>query len=426
MKVKKRIVAMLIIIILLFSFSINTVSSNTSNSLDETIETSDNENKIDNKNNVIENKPKPKVLTEEEKQLAEQLNEDKIKISEKLNSENKKLEYVKEELSAVLIEVQELDDKIQEYSVELTKYGKEIDTLQKSIDVATRKLKLLETDCEQRQETLTNRLVAVYKAGDVTFLEVLLSSKSLTEFVSSYYLIKQITEYDNDLLEQVEQEKELMEQTKGKLEREQNEITKIKAKKEQTTVILENTKTLQQEKAKKLTAKEKNLQNVIIQYKREYNRIQNQISAITGETNLQLQYTGGDMIWPVAKAGTVITSYYSTRKHPISGIMHEHSGIDIGNAYFGTPIVAVLDGVVAYAGELGGYGNCVIINHGDGLSTVYGHGQAVLTTLNKKVKQGELIMEVGSTGVSTGPHLHFEVRINGYTVNPLQYVKAPV
>ena len=131
------------------------------------------------------------------------------------------------------------------------------------------------------------------------------------------------------------------------------------------------------------------------------------------------------MIWPVAKEGTAITSYYEQREHPISGIVHYHSGIDIGNAYFGTPVVAAMDGYVSYAGWLGGYGNCVIINHGDGVSTLYGHGQAILTTLHKQVKQGDLIMEVGSTGNSTGPHLHFEVRINGYTVNPLLYVNEP-
>ena len=80
------------------------------------------------------------------------------------------------------------------------------------------------------------------------------------------------------------------------------------------------------------------------------------------------------MIWPVAKAGTVITSYYGTRQHPIQGVTNFHLGIDIGNAYYGTPAVAALGGVVTYAGELGSYGNCVIIQHGDGISTLYGPG----------------------------------------------------
>ena len=169
----------------------------------------------------------------------------------------------------------------------------------------------------------------------------------------------------------------------------------------------------------------KELQKEITEYKKEVYRIQGLIAQASGEEFLPIQYTGGNMIWPVAKEGTAITSYYEQREHPISGIVHYHSGIDIGNAYFGTPVVAAMDGYVSYAGWLGGYGNCVIINHGDGVSTLYGHGQAILTTLHKQVKQGDLIMEVGSTGNSTGPHLHFEVRINGYTVNPLLYVNEP-
>ena len=130
------------------------------------------------------------------------------------------------------------------------------------------------------------------------------------------------------------------------------------------------------------------------------------------------------MIWPIAKSGTVITSNYGMREHPIQGVVKIHTGLDIG-AGFGSPVVAAADGVVSYAGWLGGYGNCVMINHGNGLTTLYGHGQKILTELNKEVKQGDLIMEVGSTGNSTGPHLHFEVRLNGNHTNPLNYVKVP-
>ena len=144
-----------------------------------------------------------------------------------------------------------------------------------------------------------------------------------------------------------------------------------------------------------------------------------------GDNAYSLQLDNGKRLWPVAKAGTVITSYYGTRQHPIQGVTNFHLGIDIGNAYYGTPAVAALGGVVTYAGELGSYGNCVIIQHGDGISTLYGHGQKVLTQIGAQVQQGDVIMEIGSTGNSTGPHLHFEVRINGATVDPLNYVKAP-
>ena len=353
------------------------------------------------------------------------LDKQKKEVSEELNKKNKQLEYVNKELTTALLEIQKLDDEILQYETDLNKYETQLSKLQTSIDEAIEKIDLVQEDYQTREEILRERLVEMYKAGDVTYLEVLLSSKSLTEFISSYFLMRQLVEYDNKLIEQVEREKNDLEYTKAKLEKEQKEVKTIKAKKEQTTIILNNKKTLQKAHVNKLSEEEKKLQKEIIEYKKEVYRIQSLISQVSGEPNLQIQYTGGDMIWPVAKEGTAITSYYEQREHPITGIIHYHSGIDIGNAYFGTPVVAALDGYVSYAGWLGGYGNCVIINHGNGVSTLYGHGQAILTTLHKEVKQGELIMEVGSTGNSTGPHLHFEIRINGYTVNPLLYVNEP-
>ena len=130
------------------------------------------------------------------------------------------------------------------------------------------------------------------------------------------------------------------------------------------------------------------------------------------------------MIWPVGVAGTYITSGYGNRLHPIQGIYKNHSGIDIGNAGYGAPVVAAADGIVTHAGTLGGYGNCVMINHGSGIVTLYGHGQEIKTTLGASVKKGDIIMLVGSTGVSTGPHLHFEVRKNGTIVDPIPYLKG--
>ncbi len=166
----------------------------------------------------------------------------------------------------------------------------------------------------------------------------------------------------------------------------------------------------------------------INEYKVEYIRVQLKLEEIaTNFDDFQIQYTGGSMLWPVATTGTVITSNYGTRVYPIAGtnvVTDFHLGLDIA-APSGSLIVSALDGVVVYAGWLGSYGNCVMVQHGNGITTVYGHGQKVLTERGKEVKQGEPIMEVGSTGNSTGPHCHFEVRIDGKTTDPLQFVKKP-
>ena len=150
------------------------------------------------------------------------LDKQKKEVSERLNQKNKQLEYVKEELTTALLEIQKLEDEILQYETNLTKYEAQISKLQKSIDNAIDKIEIAQEDCETREEILRDRLVEMYKAGDVTYLDVLLSSKSLTEFISSYFLMRQIVEYDNLYIEQIENLNNSVENYKKK-------ILKIKA-----------------------------------------------------------------------------------------------------------------------------------------------------------------------------------------------------
>ena len=313
-------------------------------------------------------------------------------------------------------------NKILKYQKEVDELGEKMETLQKSIDESTAKLQIASQNYEEKSDMLARRLVAMYEAGDTQYLDVLLKSKSITEFISRYYIIQEVAEYDSILINEVEQEKNNIETTKQKLENEQAEIKIIKAKNEQTTIVLSNMKTLQKSYISKLSENEKKLQKQITEYKNDQAEIERQILLATNVINPDIQYTGGEMLWPVAISGTVITSDYGVREHPIQGVIKEHTGIDIGNTPTGTPVVAAADGVVTYAGWLGGYGNCVMINHGEGVVTLYGHGNKILTSVNKKVKKGETIMEVGSTGNSTGPHLHFEIRVNDEQVDPQNYL----
>lgn len=355
----------------------------------------------------------------------EELNNQKEEVQNKINETNLKLEYVQDELSNTMLKVQETEDKVLSYERKVKELGEQMQTLQTSIDDATNKLVLASQNYEEKRKVLVNRLVALYEAGDTKYLDVLLKSNNIVDFISRYYIIEEMVQYDNELIEAVKTEKENIETTKQKLENEQSEIRIIKAKGEQTSVVLSNMKTLQQRYVKQLSAGEKKLQEQITAYKKEQAEIEAKIMEATNQIPANIQFTGGEMLWPVAASGTVITSNYGIREHPIQGVVKQHTGLDIGGAALGTPVVAAADGVVTYAGWLGGYGNCVMINHGDGVVTLYGHGNKILTTVGKEVKQGETIMEVGSTGNSTGPHLHFEVRINGSYTNPLNYVKVP-
>lgn len=355
----------------------------------------------------------------------DELEKQKEEVESKIEEANTKLEYVQDELSDTMIKVQETEDKILKYEKEVKELGQKMDNLQKSIDESSQKLLIASQNYQEKSDLLAKRLVAIYEAGDTQYLDVLLKSKNITEFISRYYIIQEVAEYDSILINQIEQEKSNIETTKQKLENEQAEIKIIKAKNEQTTIVLSNMQTLQKSYVSKLSDGEKKLQEQITEYKKEQMEIQEQILLATNKIDADIQYTGGDMLWPVAISGTVITSDYGVREHPIQGIVKEHTGIDIGNTPTGTPVVAAADGVVTYAGWLGGYGNCVMINHGEGVVTLYGHGNKILTSVNKQVKQGDTIMEVGSTGNSTGPHLHFEVRVNGEYTSPWQFVKAP-
>ena len=366
------------------------------------------------------------ITNEEAVNEQKNLNEMNQEVTEQINQANTKLEYVQSELSNTMLQVQELEDKILGYQKEMTGLSDKLDALQNSIDETKQKLTVAEEEYNRKEELLRERLVAMYEDGETQYLDILLSSRNIVEFISGYYLINEFVEYDNTLMQEVAERRDDIEITKTKLEKEETEIKLIKAKREQTTVVLQNTITLQESYAKKLSKQEQELKNKITEYKQEQARIEALIQQATNSSNnLDIQYTGGEMLWPVAISGTAITSTYGVREHPIQGVIKEHSGLDIGNATSGSPVVAVADGVVTYAGWLGGYGNCVMINHGNGLVTLYGHGQKIITELHKEVKKGDLIMEVGSTGNSTGPHLHFEVRVNGSCVNPLNYVKVP-
>ena len=355
---------------------------------------------------------------------ADTLQEQKEQNQQKQEQAEKELQYVKEELSEALVKIQELDDTIREAEKQIAEMKVKLEELELKVEETTNDLEKVQKSYEDNKKLMEDRLVVMYECGDVSYLDLLLRSSNLIEFLSNYYMIEEIIKSDSELLDSIEKEKNEIEEKKLQLEKEKAELKILKVKQEQTKIIMQNNKTVQQNEIDKLTDSEKQLQQKIQEYKDEETRIENLIQLAAGNYTYNGEYTGGVMAWPVAKSGTYITSNYGTREHPVQGITKFHTGIDIGNAGFGAPIIAAADGVVSMASYYGGYGNCVMINHGNGISTLYGHGQKILTTVGSTVKKGDLIMEVGSTGVSTGPHLHFEVRINGSHVNPLPYVQA--
>lgn len=354
---------------------------------------------------------------------AASLQEQKEENAQKKEEAEKELQYVKEELSEAVIKIQELDDKIRKAEAEIQEMSTKLVDLTDKVNKTSEDLQIVQKDYEQNKKLMEDRLVVMYECGDISYLDLLLHSANLIEFLSNYYIIEEIVRSDNELLEKIEKEKDQIETKKIQLEQEKAELKLLKVKQEQTRIIMQNNKTVQQNSIELLTEEEKKLQDAIQEYKNEEARIEALIQFAAGNFTYDGEYAGGILAWPVAKSGTCITSEYGTREHPVYGVSRFHTGIDIGNAGFGAPIIAAADGIVSMASYNGGYGNCVMINHGNGISTLYGHGQKILVEVGQEVKKGDLIMEVGSTGVSTGPHLHFEVRVNGSCVNPMLYLQ---
>ncbi len=374
---------------------------------------------ITNENKLNENSTENRTLT-----LQEQQNQ----VKENLNNANIQLQYVENELTSSLIQVQKLQDRIDQYQAKLDEVNEKYQKLQNQVEEHQKKLDTVQESYNRKNEALKQRLVAFYKSGSINFLDVLMDSNNIIDFVSRYYLIKKMTEYDAKSMEEIEKQKHEIEKVTNELKESKANMKLTKADAEQQTVVLTNTKIILENQISSLTESEQSLKSQIDIYKKQQEELENLIQYAIRSSTYELRYSGGIMVWPTLTT-SYITSQYGSRLHPIQGIIKNHAGIDIGGST-GNPVYAAADGVIIYSQyNTGGYGNLVMIDHGTNsegvkIVTLYGHGNKLLRNVGESVKQGELIMEMGSTGNSTGPHVHFEVRENGVAVDPKKYLSS--
>ena len=350
---------------------------------------------------------------------ATDLQTQRSELQNQLDEANGQLEDVQSNLSENLQQVEKLDSRIETAEKELAEQESKITELKKSIEQIETQLNSVTEKYDKQVELFKKRMVAIYMAGDTQYLDVLLKSSSLSDFISSYYLISQLTEIDENLLNDLETKKKTMDLSRQKLENEKKELATIVENQTRTTRTLQNTKKMRENFIAKLSDDEKNLQAKIDEINKQYEEVNQQILALA-QNGIDTAYIGGELAWPVP-GYTRITSKYAMRVHPITGQYKLHTGVDIG-APLGANFVAANDGVVVKAGPNVAYGNMVIIDHGGGISTLYAHGSEILVEVGQTVKRGDPILKVGSTGYSTGPHAHFEVRISGVTTDPLPYI----
>lgn len=354
------------------------------------------------------------------------LTNQKTDITNQRKDAEQKIDQLEQEKDETLSQINELSDKIADSERELENLGNQIKELEASIKTTEKELQESEEKYQKQQKMFEARVVAQYKAGKTSYLDVLLGSDSFTSFLSKYYLLGKVAKADNALLDSIEAEKQKIERTKAELEKKKSDVKTAKANQEKTNVILKNAKVQKNNQVAKLSKEQSDLQKQIDEYDAEMKELERLIKkaeeeAQKGNGNNNFTYTGGQLAWPIPGYNN-ITSNYGMRIHPIYKVPKLHTGIDVG-APKGASFVAAEDGVVILAKYNGGYGNCVIINHGNGITTLYGHGTSILVSNGQTVKRGQPVLTVGSTGTSTGNHAHFEVRKNGSPVDPLPYLK---
>lgn len=332
-----------------------------------------------------------------------------------------------QELNESKAKEKSLGDQVNSLEQQINSKQSDIDELEASISEAQAKLETLEEELaaaeekvNTQNENLNARLRNMYKNGSVGFIDVLMDSGSFSEFLNNLSLVEKVYTSDQDVLEELQKAYDEIDAKKKEIETLQAELSESKATMEEQKSSLEADKASVEKKKSEIAADSAETQ-------RELDKLEADAQALTssirnsGSSSSSSKYNGGIMAWPVPSCHTV-SSGYGGRIHPTTGKYKFHGGLDIPGSY-GSAIVAANSGKVIWAGNRGdSYGNYVIIDHGGGVSTLYGHSSKVLVSIGQSVSRGQRIANVGSTGRSTGPHCHFEVRINGSRVNPTPYV----
>ena len=329
-------------------------------------------------------------------------------------------EQARRKAESASAELSEVMGSLNELQAQANNLQKKSDTLQGKINDNQAKLEKKQQEMQARMLIYRKRLRDIYINGQINYLDVLLGAKDFSDFSSRMYLLQKIISRDLELLEKLKQDAAEINSRKEQLAAEMKEIkatqTELEAKKAKVNKLRE-------QRAYMLYKAQEEEQSSQEEYERLLAISENIASMLRNMENSgggapAGQGGTGQFMWP---CNGPITSYYGWRTHPIFGTTKYHSGMDIA-VDSGTPIHAADSGTIVYSGWLGGYGNCVMIDHGGGLVTLYAHNSALNVGEGQYVSKGAVVAYAGSTGYSTGPHCHFEVRLHGELTEPLNYL----
>lgn len=386
----------------------------------------------------------------EAQQEKKTLENDLQKAKELIDSLKGSKEDIQSEVEKLDKQLNEISGKVKELESQLSKKRQEIANTESALNKAKEQEK-------KQYRNMKKRIQFMYENGQTSYVEMLLSADSFTDFLNAVEYITQISQYDRKMLKEYQNMQVTIADTQKTLETDYASLQSLQAKvqeEKQAVVALESAKkgelndvaddlTDAQTVAKAYEAEIQAQNEVIAQIQAAQKRAAEQQAAqqqaqaaeenqgatdAAGENQNTAQNTTpsgngqstGSMMWPCPSSKRV-TSDYGPRTSPTNGASSNHKGIDIGAAY-GADIVAADGGTVLVATYSSSGGNYVIIDHGGGLCTVYMHASSLTVSAGQTVSKGQVIAKVGSTGISTGNHLHFGVTLNGVYVSPWGYV----
>jgi murein DD-endopeptidase MepM/ murein hydrolase activator NlpD len=344
------------------------------------------------------------------------------------------LETLDSQRSAIRHDVATLDAQIARLDAHIGRVKQRLTAAQKRMAILTAHLEVVLARLNHRTSVFEERAVAAYKAGPSAYAESILSSETFGDLVDRVAYYQSALKSDTELLDGIdllrsdlEQRRELVQDKEeqiaaAKLALEQDRATISQARARRADDLAEKQSIIGQKRdlLADVRGHQKELEAQEARLEQESARLQSILEQqASTSTSGALPTGGGQLLWPAAGP---ITSGYGYRIHPIFGTRTLHTGVDIGAPY-GAPVAAADSGTVIYVGAMSGYGNVVMVDHGGGMSTLYGHLSAFSVGNGQSVGRGQQIASVGCTGYCTGPHLHFEVRINGAPVDPMPYLQ---
>ena len=376
----------------------------------------------------------PAYIMAEDEDLTNQLDS----IQQQVNQQNAAKADAETVIGSVSEQLRQIEEQLRQATAELGTIKEQRVAVENDITLNERQLAEAQKRLEGRESVFYKRVRDIYINGRLSYLDVVIGSKDFSDFANRLEVLKRIIDSDITLINEIKKERADIEAHKQKLEADRAKLVELEKS------ALAKQAEIEQKKAERnvVLQKAQNDRATAMQAIEELNASSAQVSAMLKERQAARaaaaaaaaaaasQSSGGQgasdnwvqgtgqLGWPVSGE---ITSPYGYRVHPIWGTTIYHSGIDIG-VDEGTPVHAADGGVVVWSGWMGGYGYAVVIDHGNGLSTLYGHNSELAVDEGQSVAKGQVISYAGSTGNSTGPHVHFEVRVNGDPVDPMGYL----